>query len=72
MKLSIIMPAYNEVSTIAEAIRRVLNAPVECVKELIIVDDCSMDGTRQYLANLVDSGESTGEDGAIKVLFHRA
>jgi glycosyltransferase involved in cell wall biosynthesis len=70
MKLSIIMPVYNEISTIAEATRRVLNAPVECVKELIIVDDCSTDGTRKYLANLVGSEELTGEDGELKVLFH--
>jgi glycosyltransferase involved in cell wall biosynthesis len=70
MKLSIIMPVYNEISTIAEAIRRVLNAPVECAKELIIVDDYSTDGTRKYLTNLVGSEESTGEDGEVKVLFH--
>jgi glycosyltransferase involved in cell wall biosynthesis len=70
MKLSIIMPAYNEITTIAEAIRRVLNAPVECVKELIIVDDGSTDGTSKYLANLVSSEKSTEEDGEVKVLFH--
>jgi glycosyltransferase involved in cell wall biosynthesis len=70
MKLSIIMPVFNEISTIAEAIHRVLNAPIDCAKELIIVDDCSMDGTRKYLVNLVRSAESRGEDGEVKVLFH--
>ncbi|HSF32119.1 MAG TPA: glycosyltransferase family 2 protein [Candidatus Tectomicrobia bacterium] len=70
MKLSIIMPVYNEISTMAESIRRVLNAPVECAKELIIVDDCSTDGTRKYLVDLVSSAESAGEDGELKILFH--
>jgi glycosyltransferase involved in cell wall biosynthesis len=70
MKLSIIMPVYNEISTMAETIRRVFNAPVECAKELIIVDDCSTDGTRKYLMDVVSSAESTGEDGDLKVLFH--
>ena len=38
MKLSIIMPVYDEIATIAEIIRQVLEAPVEVPKELIIVD----------------------------------
>jgi glycosyltransferase involved in cell wall biosynthesis len=70
MKLSIIMPVYNEISTIAEAIRRVLEAPVEGRKELIIVDDCSTDGTRKYLKHLVESGGLGGADGELKLLFH--
>lgn len=47
MKLSIIMPVYNERDTVAELIRRVLATPNE--KELIIVDDCSTDGTAEVL-----------------------
>jgi glycosyltransferase involved in cell wall biosynthesis len=70
MKLSIIMPTYNEMATITEIIRRVLEAPVQFSKELIIVDDCSMDGTREYLKNLVGPGESGVRGGAVKVLFH--
>jgi SAM-dependent methyltransferase len=45
--LSIIIPAYNERRTIREIIRRVKNTPYD--KEIIIVDDCSTDGTRQIL-----------------------
>ena len=49
MKLSIIMPVYNEASTIDEIVRRVRNVEVDCAKELIIVDDGSTDGTRGIL-----------------------
>ena len=44
MKLSIIMPVYNEKATIEKIMARVLAVPVD--KELVIVDDWSTDGTR--------------------------
>ena len=47
MKLSVIIPVYNENSTIREIIRRVQAVEVE--KEIIIVDDGSTDGTREVL-----------------------
>jgi glycosyltransferase involved in cell wall biosynthesis len=57
LKLSIIIPCYNEVRTIRTIVDRVRNAPV-ANKEIIIVDDCSIDGTRDILrieiASLVD------------------
>jgi glycosyltransferase involved in cell wall biosynthesis len=50
MKLSIIMPAYNERHTIREIVARVFAAPLSGLeKELIIVDDGSTDGTREIL-----------------------
>jgi glycosyltransferase involved in cell wall biosynthesis len=62
MKLSIVIPCYNEVRTIRHIVDRVRAAPV-AEREIIIVDDCSRDGTRDLLrteiAPLVD-----------KVLFH--
>ena len=51
--LSVVMPVYNEMATIEEIIRRVQETGVD--KELIIVDDCSTDGTRDYLKALAAS-----------------
>ncbi len=50
MKLSVIMPVYNEAATIGEIVHRVL--AVELPKELVIVDDGSTDGTRELLRQL--------------------
>ncbi len=50
MKLSIIIPAYNEAQTIATAIARVQRTPFE--KDIIVVDDGSTDGTEAVLAAL--------------------
>ena len=47
MKLSVIIPVYNEMNTISEILTRVLE--VDLPKEVIVVDDCSMDGTREFL-----------------------
>jgi glycosyltransferase involved in cell wall biosynthesis len=54
MMLSIVMPAYNEIRTIAQAIRQVLNVPFPCPFELIVVDDGSRDGTAELLATIAD------------------
>ena len=48
MKLSVVIPCYNEAKTIRAIIERVRAAPV-AEKEIIIVDDCSRDGTRDLL-----------------------
>ncbi len=48
MKLTIIIPCYNERHTIRRIIEAVTNAPYDC-KEIIVVDDCSNDGTREIL-----------------------
>ena len=50
MKLSVIIPCYNEVNTICQVVRAVKDSPVPD-KEIIIVDDCSKDGTRELLEN---------------------
>ena len=52
MKLSVIIPVYNEESTIAEVIRRVSNVVIEGVdKEIIVADDGSTDQTSNIIAN---------------------
>ncbi|HLF48397.1 MAG TPA: glycosyltransferase family 2 protein [Methylomirabilota bacterium] len=51
-----VMPVYNEARTIVAVIERVLQAPVDLAKEIIVVDDASTDGTRQLLQNM-SSGE---------------
>ena len=51
MKVSVIIPVYNERDTIAETIARVRAAPVE--KEIIVVDDASTDGTAEIVEPLV-------------------
>ena len=48
MKLSIVIPCYNETKTIRQIVDRVRAAPI-ADKEIIIVDDCSRDGTRDLL-----------------------
>ena len=48
--LSVVMPVYNELATIDEIIPRVLAVPMRI--ELVVVDDCSVDGTRQRLQEL--------------------
>ena len=50
MKLSVVMPVFNEAATIRTIVETVLRVPI--FKELIIVDDCSTDGTRAALAEL--------------------
>ena len=50
MKLSVIIPVYNERETIEEILERVMRVP--CEKQVIVVDDASTDGTRDILTQL--------------------
>jgi len=54
MKLSVVVPVYNEKRTILEVLNRIEKTPQE--KEIIIVDDFSTDGTREILRELDTSG----------------
>ncbi len=60
MKLSMVIPVYNEISTIGEILNRVRSVPQD--KEIIVIDDGSADGTREWLEKV------TMEE--VKVLFH--
>lgn len=59
--LSVVMPVYNEKATVLKAIDKVLK--LDLVKELIVVDDGSTDGTKELLSQ-------TRFDGRVKVFFH--
>lgn len=52
MKLSVIIPVYNEKNTVHEIIRQVLDVKLDMEKEIILIDDGSTDGTREILENL--------------------
>jgi glycosyltransferase involved in cell wall biosynthesis len=54
-KLTIIIPVFNEQQTVAEILHRVRAVPIP--KEIIVVDDCSTDGTRSVLEQLADWAE---------------
>lgn len=60
MLLSVIMPVYNERETIEEIIDMVMNEKTP--KELIIVDDCSVDGAREFLKEYSREG--------VRIFFH--
>ncbi len=62
MKLSIIIPVYNEKDTLEEIFRRVMDTPY--YKEVIAVDDASIDGSQQILKNLAEKYEN------VRLFFH--
>jgi Glycosyltransferases involved in cell wall biogenesis len=55
MLVSVLIPVYNEADTIAEMVERIRAAPY--TTEIICVDDCSTDGTRAILAQLLADGK---------------
>ena len=64
MKLSIVIPVYNEAATIAEIVDLVRSVDVGLEKEILLVDDCSRDGTLDVLKKMA------AENPDLKVLFH--
>jgi glycosyltransferase involved in cell wall biosynthesis len=75
MKLSVVIPVYNEVATLREIVGRVSRVALD--KELVIVDDFSTDGGRELLQELAEKGlaawlpyaETCRGTNEIKVLF---
>ena len=75
MKLSVIIPVYNEEKTIQEVVRRVLAVPLGKIKkELVIINDGSTDGTRDKIRSLrlknkliiIDKKVNEGKGAAIR------
>ena len=62
MKLSIVIPCFNEKATILELIDAVRSSPIQD-KQIIIVDDGSTDGTREVLKGIQDQGD-------IDIIYH--
>lgn len=65
MKLSIVIPVYNEINTLEEIIKKVLNVKLKNVeKEIVIVDDASSDGSVALIKRLEEKHKE------IKTVFH--
>ena len=54
VKLSILMPVYNEAKTVQTVIKRVLDVSFPCQVEVVIVDDASTDGTAEIIEQVHD------------------
>ena len=52
MHLSIIIPVFNEVELLPKILFKIIKDTKKINKEIIIVDDCSNDGTREWLKNI--------------------
>jgi glycosyltransferase involved in cell wall biosynthesis len=63
MKLSILIPVYNEKKTILDLLELVGNVALD--KEIVLVDDCSTDGTREVLGK--HFGDARGE---VRIFYH--
>jgi glycosyltransferase involved in cell wall biosynthesis len=79
VKLSILMPVYNEEARLAEALKQALDVTFPCEIEMVIVDDGSTDSTREILGRIDDPRvrvilheRNQGKGGAIKTAAAQA
>ena len=80
MKISVVIPCYNEMNTIETIIHKVLSVHLGLDMELVIVDDASTDGTRDFLArlngtnnlNVVLHPKNKGKGAALRTGFANA
>jgi glycosyltransferase involved in cell wall biosynthesis len=77
-KLSVVIPVFNEVQWLPELLRRVRTVPIR--KEIILVDDCSTDGTRDLLSEMESEDDlrvvyqdvNQGKGAALRTGFQQA
>ena len=80
LKVSILVPVFNESHTVIELLQQVLRSPVGMAKEVLVCDDGSTDGTRDRLAGVAGEpevsveflDENIGRGGVLKHLWTRA
>ncbi|MDZ7844500.1 MAG: glycosyltransferase family 2 protein [Anaerolineales bacterium] len=78
MKISVVMPVYNEEDTLEEIVRRVIETGI--ADQIVIVDDGSIDGTREILGDLEDNElidviyqeKNQGKGAAVRTGFNHA
>jgi len=66
--LSVVIPIYNERETLQELVERVCAVPIR--KQIILVDDCSSDGTRDLLPEYEHRPADPDDDTTFRVLYH--
>lgn len=64
MKISVIIPCFNESRTIGMLLRKVIDVKLDMEVEIIVIDDGSTDGTRDYLKSLEN------KESNLKIIFH--
>ncbi|MBI5056315.1 MAG: glycosyltransferase family 2 protein [Nitrospirae bacterium] len=64
MKVSIVVPCFNEVGTIGTIIKKIKDVNFDLEQEVIVVDDFSTDGTRKYLKSMCE------DDNSIRIVYH--
>ena len=81
MKVSLVIPCYNEILTIEQILKKIQSVDLPGIeKEIIVVDDASQDGTREYLnkvnksngIHVIEHYENQGKGAALRTGFRHA
>ena len=75
-KISILIPVYNEKDSLLEIVKQIENVEFELEKEIILIDDCSTDGTKEIYASIphkvIYHQRNMGKGAALRTGFHAA